>query len=81
MQWKRARGILLKKGGKRDFGLVPSYCVICLLNCIGKVVEKVVAKELSQYWEDYSKLHQGQMCNAVARAPAYGTHVVPGSPM
>ena len=39
-EWKRARGILLEKGGKRDFGLVRSYRVISLLNCIGKVVEK-----------------------------------------
>ncbi len=61
MEWKRARGILLEKGGKRDFGLVRSYRVISLLNCIGKVVEKVVAKELSHYCEDYSKLHLGQM--------------------
>ena len=60
-QWKRARGILLEKGGKRDFGMVRSYRVISLLNCIGKVVEKVVAKELSQFCEDYSKLNFGQM--------------------
>lgn len=31
---------------KRNFGLVKSYRVISLLNCIGKVIEKVVAKEL-----------------------------------
>lgn len=28
---------------------------------MGKVVEKVVAKELSQYCGDYSKLHPGQI--------------------
>ena len=28
---------------------------------MGKVVEKVVAKELSLYCENYSKLHPGQM--------------------
>ena len=60
-EWKRARGILLEKGGKRDFRLVRSYRVISLLNCMGKVVEKVVAKKLSQYCEDYSKLHPRQM--------------------
>ena len=60
-EWKKARGILLEKGGKRDFGLVRSYQVISLLNCIGKVIEKVVAKQLSQYCEDNSKLHPGQM--------------------
>ncbi len=60
-EWKRARGILLEKGGKRDFGLVRSYRVISLLNYIGKVAKKVVAMELSRYCEDYSKLHPGQM--------------------
>ncbi len=60
-EWKKARGILLQKGGKRDFGVVRSYRVINLLNCMGKVVEQVVAKELSQYCEEYSKLHPGQM--------------------
>lgn len=35
--WKKARGILLEKGGKRDFGLVRSYRVISLLNYMGKV--------------------------------------------
>ena len=49
------------KGRKRDFGLVKSYWVISLLNCVGKVVEKVVAKELSQYCENYFKLHLGQI--------------------
>ena len=60
-EWKKARGILLEKRGKRDFGLVRSYQVISLLNCIGKVVEKVVAEKLSYYCEDYSKLHTSQM--------------------
>ncbi len=43
MEWKKARGIRLEKAGKRDFELVRSYRVISLLNCMGKVVEKVVA--------------------------------------
>lgn len=60
-EWKRDREILLKKGGKRDLGLVRSYRVISLLNCMGKVVEKVVAKQLSQYCETYSKLHPAQI--------------------
>ena len=60
-EWKKARGILLEKGGKRDFRLVRSYQVISLLNCIGKVVEKVVAMELSGYCESYSTLYLGQM--------------------
>ena len=60
-QWKKSRGILLEKGGTRDFGLVRYYRVISLLNCIGKVVEKVVVEQLSQYCESHSMLHPGQM--------------------
>ena len=60
-EWKKGRGILLKKGGKRDLGLVRSYRVISLLNCLGKVVEKLVAEQLALYCETYSKLHPGQI--------------------
>lgn len=59
--WKRAWGILLEKGGKRDFGLVRSYRVISLLNCMGKVLEKAVAEQLFQFCKAYFKLHPGQM--------------------
>ena len=61
MEWKKVRGILLEKGGKCDFGLVRSYRVISLLNYMNKVVENVVAQELSRYCEEYSKLYSGQM--------------------
>lgn len=57
IEWKKTCGILFQKGGKRDFGLVRSYRVISLLNYIGKVV----AKELSQYCEEYSELHLEQI--------------------
>lgn len=60
-EWKKGRGILLEKGGKRNLGLVRSYRVISLLNCLGKVVEKLVAEQLALYCEVYSKLHPGQM--------------------
>ena len=60
-EWEKSRGILLEKGGKRDLSLVRSYRVISLLNCMGKVVEKVVANQLSDYCETFSKLHPGQM--------------------
>ena len=59
--YKRAREILLEKGGKRDFGLVRLYRVISLPNCMSKEVPKVVAEHLSQYCEAHSKLHPGQM--------------------
>ena len=42
--WKKKREILVKKSGKQDLELVRSYQVISLLNCLGKILEKVIAK-------------------------------------
>ena len=52
---------MLKKAGKRDWSSVKSYRVISLLNCLGKLVEKVIAELLSKYCEEFSKLHPEQM--------------------
>ena len=59
--WKHAKGILLEKPNKRDRTLVKSYRVISLLNCLGKVVEKLVAEKLSQFCEAKGSLHQEQI--------------------
>lgn len=58
-RWEKAQGILLEKGEKQDLSLVKSYKVISLLNCLGKVVEKVIAVLLSQFCEAFSKLYLG----------------------
>ena len=68
--WRHAKGILMEKPNKRDWALVKSYRVISLLNCLGKVVEKFVAEQLSQFCEAKEKLHKGQMrgrknCSAI----------------
>ena len=63
-RWRHTKGVLLKKPNKRDRTLVKSYRsyrVISLLNCLRKVVEKVVAEQLSQFCEANRKLHKGQM--------------------
>lgn len=59
--WKKAWEILLKKAEKRDFVLVKLYQIINLLNCIGKILEKVIAEQLSQFCKAYSKLYPGQI--------------------
>ena len=56
---KKSCKILLKKDRKRDFGLVCSYPAIGLLNYLGKVVEKIMAKQLILYCEIYFKLYLG----------------------
>lgn len=42
--WKKAWEILFEKDKKQDFVLVRLYQMISLLNCIRKVLEKVIAK-------------------------------------
>ena len=47
--------------------LVKSYRVMNLLNCMSKVVEKVVANQLSDYCKTFSKLYPGQMCHDASK--------------
>lgn len=51
----------MEKPNKRDRILVKLYQVISLLNCLDKVVEKLVAEKLSQFCKAKKKLHKRQM--------------------
>lgn len=51
----------MEKPNKRNCTLVKSYWVISLLNCPGKVVEKLAAEQLSKFCEAKGKLHKGQL--------------------
>lgn len=41
--------------------LVKAYRIISLLNCLGKVIEKIAAEAISDYCETMGVLHPGQM--------------------
>jgi ribonuclease HI len=58
--WKTAKGILLHKPNKPNH-LIKAYRVISLLNCMGKVIEKIAAEAIADYCESAGVLHQGQM--------------------
>ena len=60
-RWRNAKRVLLEKPNKRNRTLVKSYRIISLLNCLGKVVEKVVAEQLSQFCEVNRKLYKEQI--------------------
>ena len=51
----------MEKPNKRDCTLVKLYRVISFLNCLGKVVKKLVLKKLLQFCEAQGKLHKKQM--------------------
>jgi len=42
--WKKAVIVSIPKANKKSYALPPSHCPIQLLECLGKLVEKVVAK-------------------------------------
>lgn len=47
----------MEKPNKRDCTLVKFYRVINLFNCFGKVVEKLVAEMLSEFYETKGSLY------------------------
>jgi hypothetical protein len=59
--WKQATGIILKKPGKPDYSAPKAYRVISLLNCLGKISERILAKRLSYLAETTSLLHSSQI--------------------
>jgi len=58
--WKEARGVVIPKPNKPDYGVAKAYRVITLLNYLGKVVEKVAANAIAEECERRQLLHDGQ---------------------
>jgi len=58
--WREATGIILKKPN-RDASLPKSYRVISLLNCLGKISEKIIAKRLAFLANTSNIIHFDQM--------------------
>jgi ribonuclease HI len=58
--WKEAKGVVIPKPNKPNYGVAKAYRVITLLNCLGKVVEKVAANAIADQCERRQLLHDGQ---------------------
>jgi hypothetical protein len=58
--WKITKGVTIPKLGKDDYSKVKSYRVISLLNCLGEVVEKVVAIMLTDHCEWHGTFYPRQ---------------------
>jgi len=52
-QWKRAIAVALKKPNKPDYSKSHMYRLITLLECMGKLLEKIVAHRLTYIIERY----------------------------
>ena len=59
--WRLATGAILKKQGNPDCPIPKSYRVISLLNCLGKVLERIMANRLGHLAETTPLLHPTQI--------------------
>lgn len=59
--WKHAKKVMLRNPKKLNYTTVNTYCVISLLNYLGKVCNKVLADMLSEWCEVNHVFQQGQM--------------------
>ena len=59
--WREATGAVLKKPNKTDYTNPKSFRVISLLNCLGKVLERIIAKRLSFLAETTNLLDRTQI--------------------
>lgn len=67
--FKQANIIILSKPGKRDHTLPTSYRPIALLSCLGKGLERLIARRISYCAQKFNILAQNQ-CGAVSRRSA-----------
>lgn len=66
--WKQATGAILKKPQKPDYSIPKAYRVISLLNCLGKVSERILAKRLSYLAETTCLLHPSQIGGRLSKS-------------
>jgi hypothetical protein len=66
--WKQATGAILKKPGKPNYSIPKAYRVISLLNCLGKVSERILAKRLSYLAETTCLLHPSQIGGRLSKS-------------
>uniref|UniRef100_A0A2H8TIE5 Reverse transcriptase domain-containing protein n=1 Tax=Melanaphis sacchari TaxID=742174 RepID=A0A2H8TIE5_9HEMI len=57
--WKNARLVLIRKGDK-PLDAPSSYRPLCLLDCLGKLLEKVLDNRLRRFLDDNDGLHSRQ---------------------
>ena len=59
--WRQAIGAILAKPNKPDYTVPKAYRPIALLNCLGKVAEKIIAASLNYLAEKHHLLDPEQM--------------------
>ena len=59
--WREATIVVIKKTGKPNYGIPKAYRPISLLNCLGKIAEKIMATRLAFMAEKHHLLHKLQI--------------------
>ncbi|HKT21438.1 MAG TPA: reverse transcriptase family protein, partial [Nitrososphaerales archaeon] len=59
--WRQATTVIIPKPGKPDYSTPKAYRPIALLNCLGKILEKLMAQRLAYYAERFALLHKDQI--------------------
>jgi len=59
--WREATGAIIPKANKPDYRLPKAYRIVALLNCLGKILEKMMATRLSYLAETEDILHPEQI--------------------
>ena len=59
--WREATIVIIKKNGKPDYSAPKAYRPISLLNCLGKICEKIMATRLAHMAEKNHLLHNLQI--------------------
>jgi hypothetical protein len=57
--WKVAKGVVLRKANKSDYNNPKAYRIICLLNCMGKIVEMWPPYYRKPSTTNYTKANSG----------------------
>jgi hypothetical protein len=53
--------VVIPKPNKPDYSMIKAYHPIALLNCVGKILEKLMAMRLGQLAESHDILHVNQI--------------------
>jgi hypothetical protein len=59
--WRTSTTAIIKKHKKPDYQNPKAYRPIALLNCFGKILEKIMANRIGYLAEKYEILHHQQM--------------------
>jgi hypothetical protein len=59
--WREATIVIIPKPNKPAYSSIKAYWPIALLNCLGKILEKLMASRIAQMAEAHHLLHPDQI--------------------